>query len=66
MVARRLGVTRCVVVDDVKAGMDGKLGALSGQVLDGGICVVEAWDVTEERLAMHRARLAERGNEVQP
>lgn len=63
-VARMLGVTRGVVVDDVLAGMAGKLGSLSGQSL-GPICVVEAWDLTEERLAMHRARLAaERGTAV--
>jgi hypothetical protein len=56
-VARRLGVARGVVVDDVLAGMEGKLGHLSGQAL-GPICVVEAWELTEDRLALHRERLA--------
>jgi hypothetical protein len=58
-VARLLGVTRGVVVDDVLGGMVGRLGALSGQVLDGGVCVVEAWELTEERLALHRERLTD-------
>jgi hypothetical protein len=56
-VARVLGVPRSVVVDDVKLGMAGKLDAFSGQAMD-GICVIEAWDLTEERLALHRVRLA--------
>jgi tRNA(Met) C34 N-acetyltransferase TmcA len=56
-VARRLGVTRGVVVDDVRRGMDGKLGTLTGQVFDGGICVVHASEL--DQLEYHRQRLAD-------
>jgi hypothetical protein len=56
-VARALGVPRSVIVEDVKRGMAGALDAFSGQAMN-GICVVEAWDLTEERMALHRNRLA--------
>jgi hypothetical protein len=62
--AALLGVTRREVVDDVLQGcgvhekVPGKLDALTGAVLAGGICVVDRTDLEGERLEHHRQRFA--------
>jgi hypothetical protein len=59
-VAEALGVPRGVVVDDVRAGMDGKIGTLTGKVFDGGICVVHAENLdSSDKLEYHRERLTD-------
>lgn len=63
--ASLLGVDRRSVVADVQAGMRGTLAALCGAET-GGICVVSRWELEGERLEMHRARLANIKNLVQP
>lgn len=51
-----LGVPYLTVVDDVRDGMDGALPALIG-AQSGGTWYVAAFEVADERLEMHRARL---------
>ena len=51
-----LGVPYLTVIDDIRDGMDGALPALIGAE-SGGAWYVAAFEVGDERLAMHRARL---------
>lgn len=55
--AELLGVPESAVIDDVQEGMDGALPALNGGRY-GEAWVVYTYEVTGDRLAMHRARLA--------
>jgi hypothetical protein len=65
-VARAWGVPRSVIVEDVRRGMRGVIDALVGAEA-GGICVVSAWDCSEERGEMHKRRLqADIKSAVQP
>lgn len=63
--AALLGGDRRTVVADVRAGMAGTLAALIGGEW-AGICIVPRWELEGERLEMHRARLANIKNLVQP
>jgi hypothetical protein len=50
------GLPRFAVVDDIKRGMAGELGTLTGGPY-GSTYVVEAWDVSGDRGEAHRQRL---------
>jgi hypothetical protein len=51
-----LGVPYLTVVDDIRDGMDGTLPALIGAE-SGGVWYVAAFELADERLSAHRARL---------
>ena len=53
-----LGVPYTDVIDDIKDGMSGALPALIGAE-SGGVWYVAAFEVADERLEMHRARLTQ-------
>ena len=51
------------VVEDIEAGMDGKIASLVGGDAN-GVWVIPVWEVEGDRLEMHRARLSVRESEV--
>jgi hypothetical protein len=56
-----LGIPIERIVADIDAEMDGNLSALIGAAKD-GVYYVPAWELEGDRLAAHRARLADGDN----
>jgi hypothetical protein len=62
--AAKIGVPRDQIIADIECGQTDPL-ALTGAAV-GDWYVVEAWELDEPRLSMHRRRLADSASESRP